>query len=109
MGHLLMENRSGLVIGAPLTVATGHAERDAATALIAAVPGRHRITVGADRAYDAASFVAGLRALNANAFLQRPARTVGPEPHDGSFGSWLCENGKGETALRKLISHISNQ
>jgi transposase len=65
MGHLLMENRSGLVIGAQLTAATGHAERDAATALIAAVPGRHRITVGADRAYDAASFVAGLRALNA--------------------------------------------
>ena len=49
MGHLLMENRSGLVIGAQLTAATGHAERDAATALIAAVPGRHRITVWADR------------------------------------------------------------
>jgi hypothetical protein len=65
MGHLLMENRSGLVIGVQLTAATGCAERDAATALIAAVPGRHRITVGADRAYDAASFVAGLRALNA--------------------------------------------
>jgi transposase len=65
MGHLLMENRSGLVIGAQLTAATGHAERDAATALIAALPGRHRITVGADRAYDAASFVGTLRALNA--------------------------------------------
>ena len=65
MGHLLMENRSGLVVGAQLTAATGRAERDAATGLIAAVPGRHRITVGADRAYDAASFVAGLRALNA--------------------------------------------
>ena len=65
MGHLLMENRSGLVIGAQLTAATGRAERDTAMALIADVPGRHRITVGADRAYDAASFVAGLRALNA--------------------------------------------
>ena len=65
MGHLLMENRSGLVIGAQLTEATGRAERDAAMALIGDVPGRHRITVGADRAYDATSFVAGLRALNA--------------------------------------------
>jgi transposase len=65
MGHLLMENRSGLVMGAQLTEATGLAERDAAMALIGDLSGRHRITVGADRAYDAASFVAGLRALNA--------------------------------------------
>ena len=65
MGHLLMENRSGLLIGAQLTEATGRAERDAAMALIGDVPGRHRITVGADRASDATSFVAGLRALNA--------------------------------------------
>jgi hypothetical protein len=32
--------------------------------------------------------------------------------HSGSakvgFGSWLCQNGKGETAPRKLTYHISN-
>ena len=65
MGHLLMENRSGLVVGTRLTRATGLAERAAASALIADVPGRHRITVGADRAYDTRDFVAGLRRLNA--------------------------------------------
>ncbi len=65
MGHLLMENRSGLVVAARLTQATGLAEREAASTLIESVPGRHRITVGADRAYDTAAFVAGLRALNA--------------------------------------------
>ncbi|HEX6010461.1 MAG TPA: IS5 family transposase [Geminicoccaceae bacterium] len=65
MGHLLMENRSGLVVGTRLTPATGVAERTAATALTEAIPGRHRITVAADRAYDTAGFVAGLRALNA--------------------------------------------
>ena len=43
-------------------------------ALIAAVPGRHRITVGADRAYDAASFVAGLRALNATPHVAQNCR-----------------------------------
>jgi hypothetical protein len=65
MGHLLMENRSGLVIAARLTQATGAAEREAAGTLIEDVPGRHRITVGADRAYDTRDFVAGLRRLNA--------------------------------------------
>ena len=65
MGHLLMENRSGLVVATRLTQATGLAERAAARTLIESVPGRHRITVGADRAYDTRGFVAGLRALNA--------------------------------------------
>jgi hypothetical protein len=50
MGHLLRENRSGLVVGTRLTPASGVAERAAATALAEAVPGRHRITVAADRA-----------------------------------------------------------
>ena len=65
MGHLLMENRSGLVVAAHLTQAIGWAEREAAGRLIEGLPGRHRITVGADRAYDTADFVAGLRELNA--------------------------------------------
>jgi transposase len=65
MGHLLMENRSGLVIAARLTPATGVAEREAASRLVEDVPGRHRITVGADRAYDTAGFIAALRRLKA--------------------------------------------
>jgi transposase len=65
MGHLLMENRSGLVVAAHLTQATGWAEREAAGRLIETVPGRHRITVGADRAYDTAEFVGALRGLKA--------------------------------------------
>jgi transposase len=65
MGHLLMENRLGLVVAARLTQATGVAERETAGRLVENVPGRHRITIGADRAYDTADFVAGLRRLNA--------------------------------------------
>jgi hypothetical protein len=60
-----MENRSGLVIAARLTQAIGAAEREAASRLVEDVPGPHRITVSADRAYDTAGFVAGLRELNA--------------------------------------------
>jgi transposase len=61
MGHVLMENRSGLAVGARLTTATGTAEREAALAMVDDVPGTHRITLGADKAYDAAQFVADLR------------------------------------------------
>jgi transposase len=65
MGHVLMENRHGLVVSPRLTAATGTAEREAAVALVEAVPGRHRITVGADKAYDTREFVQALRALQA--------------------------------------------
>ncbi len=62
-GHLLMENRNGLVVDTRLTPATGTAEREAAIAMLNEVPGRDRITVGADKAYDTADFVANMRAM----------------------------------------------
>jgi transposase len=65
MGHLLMENRHGLIVDAQLTEASGTAEREAAAAMVAAVPGEQRITVGADKAYDTADHVAAMRACNA--------------------------------------------
>jgi transposase len=65
LGHALMENRNGLVIDTRLTLATGTAEREAATDMIGALAGRHRITVGGDKNYDTAAFVAGMRNLNA--------------------------------------------
>jgi transposase len=45
-GHLLMENRTGLVVDVKVTRATGTAERDTALDMIEKVPGKHRITVG---------------------------------------------------------------
>jgi len=65
MGHVLIENRSCLVVDARTTLATGTAEREAAVAMIAAIPGRHRITVGGDKAYDTTDFVADIRGLDA--------------------------------------------
>jgi transposase len=64
IGHLLMENRNGLVVDARLTRATGTAEVEAALAMLDDRPGSGRITVGADKAYDTAGFVAGTRAIN---------------------------------------------
>jgi transposase len=46
MGHVLMENRHGLIVSPRLTAATGTAERETAVRLVESIPGRHRITVG---------------------------------------------------------------
>ena len=46
MGHLLMENRSGLVVDTETTHATGTAEREAAEAMVGDLPGCGRITLG---------------------------------------------------------------
>jgi len=70
-GHLLMENRNGLVVDTRLTPATGTAEREAAIAMLNEVPGGHRITVGADKAYDTADFVAEMRAMKVTPHVAR--------------------------------------
>ena len=61
MGHVLMENRNGLAVGAALTCATGTAEREAALALLDRRQVARRITRGADKAYDVTAFVDELR------------------------------------------------
>jgi transposase len=64
MGHAVMENRSCLVVETKVTQASGTAEAEAATAMVGALPGQHRITVGADKLFDTSGFVADMRALN---------------------------------------------
>jgi transposase len=63
LGHVVIENRNGLVMDCQATEATGFAERDAAAQLLAKVPRLKNATAGADRAYDSRDFVARLRAL----------------------------------------------
>src|SRR5215218_11054770 len=65
MGHALMENRNGLIVDACVTQADGHAERIAALARIEPWADRPtRITLGADKAFDAQDFVNELRTMN---------------------------------------------
>jgi transposase len=61
MGHVLMENRNGLVVEASLTHASGTAEREAAADMVGQHSGGQRITIGADKAYDTTDFVAEMR------------------------------------------------
>ena len=64
LGHVLMENRNGLVVGARLTQATGTAERESALKLVEEVPAQGRITLGGDKNYDTRDFVDAARSLN---------------------------------------------
>lgn len=59
--NVLMENRSGLVVDMSVVAATGTAERDTALEMIERLGGTSRITLGADRGYDAAEFIAACR------------------------------------------------
>jgi transposase len=64
LGHLVTENRNGLVVDTRLTLATGTAERDAAKQIAAVMAERNtRATLGADRAYDTQDFVKSMRGL----------------------------------------------
>lgn len=68
LGHLLIENRHGLIADAMATQADGTAERDAGLLMLHAqwqrAPGRRR-TIGADKAYDVRDFVEVSRELGA--------------------------------------------
>lgn len=62
-GHLVTENRNGLVVRAAVSQANGTGERETALRLLGELPGAHRKTVGADRNYDTRGFVQGVREL----------------------------------------------
>jgi transposase len=69
-GHVLMENRSGLVVDAMLTQATGTAEREAALTMLKRSPYRRkRATLGADKGYDTRQFVSDCRAVQVTAHV----------------------------------------
>ena len=72
MGHALMENRNGLIVDCELTRASGTAEREAALIMIKRsrqgarktakrTVRKTRVTLGADKGYDAEAFVLTLK------------------------------------------------
>jgi transposase len=63
LGHVLTENRNGLVVDVRLTQASGTAERDAALEMLSQKPRLRRITLGGDRGYDTRGFVKASREL----------------------------------------------
>ncbi len=68
MGHTLTDNRHGLIANVVVTQADGHAEREAAKAMIndarqAVSDPQAQITLGADKGYDAKEFIDALQEM----------------------------------------------
>lgn len=67
LGHLVIENRNGLIVEAMATTADGTAERDAAMLMLGRPRTKKRLarhrSVGADKGYDTRDFVAVMRDL----------------------------------------------
>ena len=86
LGHLLIENRHGLIVNAMVTAADGLAERDAAMLMLhaegKAAPWRRR-TVGADKGYDTRDFVEILRDLNVTPHVTQNIARRGGSAIDG--------------------------
>jgi transposase len=62
-GNLLVENRHGRIVNSEVFEANGTAEREAALVMLEQIPGTKQVTVGGDKAYDTADFVAECRNL----------------------------------------------
>jgi len=90
LGHVLMENRNGLVIDALLTHADGTAERDAALLLLHDkwCARRRRglrgsMTVGADKGYDTRDFVDTVREMKIRPHVAQNTMRSGGSAIDG--------------------------
>jgi IS5 family transposase len=63
LGHVVTENRNGLVVASETTLATGTAEREASVRMMKRVVCARRSTLAGDKNYDTQEHVAALRAL----------------------------------------------
>lgn len=61
LGHVITDNRHGLIVDTETTLATGTGERDAARAMVRDLPPTRHRTLGADKNYDTRECVATLR------------------------------------------------
>jgi hypothetical protein len=102
--HTISDNRHGLIASAMVTVADGHAEREAAKAMIAnahqVVDDDREITVGADKGYDAREFIEALQERNVVLYVAQNTsgrRSAVPDAIAGSAGYAISQQ------KRKLI------
>jgi len=83
MGHLLMENRNGLIVVPSVTHATGTAEREAAEKMAEQVAGDRRVTLAGDKNYDTSELVLALRKLNVTPHVAANTARKGGSAIDG--------------------------
>jgi transposase len=97
LGHVLMENRHGLVVHAMATHATGTAERDAAVTMLRAYGVGPGCTIGGDKNYDTHGFVTDARALGVTPHVSQNVKRAGGSAidarttrHEGYVLSQAC-------------------
>jgi len=84
LGHLLTENRHGLIVDTAVTAATGTAERDAAIVMLGELPlTSRRVTVGADKLYDTREWVATVRRMGITPHVAASVHRRGGSAIDG--------------------------
>jgi transposase len=103
-GHILMDNRHGLVANGEVTHATGTAECEAAINMVNQVPGKRRITLGADKKYDTEAFVAEMRERNVTPHVAQNLKAPGGSAIDGRTTSH--EGYAVSIRRRKLVEQI---
>ncbi len=104
-GHVLMENRNGLVADVEVLQANGTAERDAALVMVEAIPGDHQVTLGADKNFDTKDFVAEARNLNATPHVAQNIHSRRSSAIDGRttrHSGLRCEPSEAEAGGRNL-------
>ena len=82
-GHVLIENRNGLVVNAQASLASGVAEPASALAMLAELPGTKQRTIGADKAYDTTDFIDGARAIGVTPHVAQNLKRRGGSAIDG--------------------------
>jgi len=76
-GHVLMDNRHDLVVNCLITKADGYGERDAATEMATALPGKKQKTIGGDKGYDTKGFVAKMRFIGVTPHVSQNTKRKG--------------------------------
>jgi transposase len=98
-GHVLLDNRHGLVANVCVTAATGTAEREAALLLLGEAP--QATTVGGDKGFDVASFVSGVRALGVTPHVAQKEKYTAIDGRTTRHAGYAISQQK-----RKLIEQV---
>jgi transposase len=84
LGHLLTDNRHGLIVDTAVTAATGTGERDAAILMLGELPlTSRRVTVGADKLYDTHDWIAAVRTMHVTPHVAQNSGRRGGSALDG--------------------------
>jgi len=105
LGHVITENRHGLVVEAMVTESGQRAEREAALSMLGKLRRRGPATLGADKAYQEEHFIAALREQNFTPHVAEYA----PSKH---WPNWLRKEEREQAGFarsqqkRKLVEQV---